>query len=118
MSKLKMYCPSCGSLNLYAGEKPRFCQSCGFSFSYSGEQVENVQEDENSELEDIPNISKLDVDIQRYEAPKETLGQVAGTASPETNRIKSQPNSSPRTSEEILAEFQREAGTRGRDNNG
>jgi hypothetical protein len=120
MSKLKMYCPSCGSLNLYSGEKPRFCQSCGLSFSGSGEESEQSHEeslDEDSEVE-IPDLSGLDVEITKYPNPNETLGQIAGTVSPSKSPKTQRRGSSPKTSKEILAEFQKEAGTRGRNANG
>jgi hypothetical protein len=125
MSKLKMYCSNCGSQSLYSAEKPKFCQSCGSSFSDS--IAKNVQTNEDTQIHEealdedsdvkVPNMSGLDVEITKYESPNETLGQIAGTSSPQsTPRTKGQ-NSSTKTSEEILAEFQREAGTRGRENN-
>jgi hypothetical protein len=120
MSKLKIYCSSCGSVSLYAGEKPSFCQSCGFSFvggqpSEDGESFTKSSEHEAS----IPDISKLDVEITKYEMPNETLGQIAGTLSPEANKSKQTlSRTSKKSEQEILAEFRKEAGPRGRNPDG
>ena len=65
------------------GAKPKFCSSCGQSLNSFATKIEEVKEStaEVEEIEEeeevfIPNISALDVDIQRFEQPKVTLGQI------------------------------------------
>ncbi len=65
------------------GAKPKFCSSCGQSLNSFATKVEEVKEStaEVEEIEDeeeisIPDISALDVEIQRFEQPKVTLGQI------------------------------------------
>ena len=80
---MKSFCPHCGSLINYVGAKPKFCSSCGQSLNSFAAKVEEVKEStaEVEEFEDeeeisIPDISALDVEIQRFEQPKVTLGQI------------------------------------------
>ena len=79
---MKSFCPHCGSLINYVGAKPKFCSSCGQSLNSFATKIEEVKEStaEVEEIEEeevfIPNISALDVDIQRFEQPKITLGQI------------------------------------------
>ena len=80
---MKSFCPHCGSLINYVGAKPKFCSSCGQSLNSFATKVEEVKEStaEVEEIEEeeevsIPNISALDVEIQRFEQPKVTLGQI------------------------------------------
>lgn len=80
---MKSFCPHCGSLINYVGAKPKFCSSCGQSLNSFAAKVEEVKEStaEVEEIEDeeeisIPDISALDVEIQRFEQPKVTLGQI------------------------------------------
>ena len=65
------------------GAKPKFCSSCGQSLNSFAAKVEEVKEStaEVEEIEEeeevsIPDISALDVEIQRFEHPKVTLGQI------------------------------------------
>lgn len=66
---MKLYCSSCGTDNTYTISKPNFCQKCGNSFSQAkasvdarlGEAVEDKQP------ESVPNINKLDFEIEGVE---------------------------------------------------
>ena len=85
---LKLYCQSCGSLNVYTKEKPKFCQNCGKSFGSIGvpsklkAQVQqaqaSLQEDEDFEVHEIPNIDALAVDIDVRGPQTDTVGGIAG----------------------------------------
>ena len=67
-----IYCPSCGFKNSFTSARPNFCSSCGQPFS-SFAKVAPKQPDtsvsdhdldeEGSDIYDVPDVSKLDVDI-------------------------------------------------------
>ena len=86
---MKKYCTSCGSQIVYSvTNKPKFCASCGAkldlgkNYASSKKQEEQVEveqevlgvEEEESTDGYSTKINKLDFDIERFEAPKETLG--------------------------------------------
>ena len=71
-----LYCPECGYKNEYSIHPPKFCGGCGESLSVNSGKVakpklrsstprikqEALAEDE-TDSEFIPNLSKLDIDI-------------------------------------------------------
>ena len=81
---MKSFCPHCGSLINYVGAKPKFCSSCGQSLNSFAATVEEAKESiaeveeikEEEEEPSIPDISALDVEIQRFELPRVTLGEI------------------------------------------
>lgn len=94
---MKSFCPHCGSLVNYVGAKPKFCSSCGGGLDSFAEKtetpVETINEIEAEEIEEIeegyeplPDISALEVEIQRFEIPKQTIGQIL-----EANKDKESP---------------------------
>lgn len=73
-----IYCPSCGFKNLFVATRPKFCSSCGEPFS-AGDVLPRKKEkeavdidEEGSDVFDIPNIAKLEVDIS-YEGMGSTI---------------------------------------------
>lgn len=78
---MKIYCQECGSAMSYVSQKPNFCQGCGQSLG-SVKKPEQTKEVESSvAVEDVenfelPNIDKLDVEIEVYK-PNITIGQLA-----------------------------------------
>ena len=114
-----MYCQNCGKPSSYTSRKPNFCESCGFSFK-TGE-VEKSQATAGLEEDEVSlniNISDLDFEIERFEPPTVTLGEIAGTAS-ETPAKKGKAKKNPKRSkkaaeaakQKTLDDFQKEAGT-------
>ena len=73
---MKTYCPTCGGGTNYAAVKPKFCSLCGEAFSTFDKTpskrvfrpdpknpVATIQEEVEEEEFEIPNIDKLDIDI-------------------------------------------------------
>lgn len=82
---MKVYCQKCGAKIEYSvNAKPKFCHSCGTNLSL-GSDVQNKL-DTQEDLEDegdsttVPRISQLEVDVQSDSLPKQTLGDIVGTA--------------------------------------
>tara|TARA_Y100000004_G_C8928688_1_gene418885 strand:+ start:308 stop:703 length:396 start_codon:yes stop_codon:yes gene_type:complete len=76
-----IFCPECGAKNSYTLKKPNFCQSCGETFAAFGMANASVSkpslaatDGKNSE-DSIPNISKLeyDIDLPKSKVTLETL---------------------------------------------
>jgi hypothetical protein len=90
-----LFCPSCGTKLEYANAKPNFCVKCGVQLntSYASNTaqdqpaiVENVDfgEDETNS-QSIPNINKLQVDLEVDNSKTFTLGSLAGENAPPRN---------------------------------
>ena len=73
---MKVYCPTCGSGTSYAATKPKFCSSCGEAFSALNKTpakrvfktdprnpVATIREEVGEEEFEMPNMDKLDIDI-------------------------------------------------------
>ena len=73
---MKVYCSTCGSGTNYTMTKPKFCSSCGGSFSALAKTppkrvfkanpqnpIATVQEEVEEEEFEMPNIDKLEIDI-------------------------------------------------------
>jgi hypothetical protein len=73
---MKVYCPTCGSGTSYAATKPKFCSSCGEAFSALNKTpakrvfktdprnpVAMIREEVEEEEFEMPNMDKLDIDI-------------------------------------------------------
>jgi hypothetical protein len=137
---MKIYCPHCGSPNSYASKKPNFCQNCGKPFGETKADTsmptpqrspgivaqEDHEADEDYGIEEVPDINGLDVEIESGKIQGIEMGNVVGTVEPrEQNTPKGKkPKKGRRQSKKklqedaakFLKEFQREAGTRGRQN--
>ena len=73
---MKVYCPTCGSGTSYAATKPKFCSSCGEAFSALNKTpakrvfkadprnpIATIREEVEEEEFEMPNMDKLDIDI-------------------------------------------------------
>ena len=73
---MKVYCPTCGSGTSYTATKPKFCSSCGETFSSLSKTpakrvfkadpqnpIATIQEEVEEEEFEMPNMDKLDIDI-------------------------------------------------------
>lgn len=88
---LSTYCQHCGSKNEYSSVKPKFCSSCGqmlagdfneartntktVSKKVNTVKSENYDE-EGSDIYEVPNISKLEYDIEVSSGSTFTLGSI------------------------------------------
>lgn len=119
---MKSFCPHCGAQSIYSGPRPKFCGSCGErldSVSVSHKKAEIEKEEDNSlnvpeaPTEKIPDINKLDVEVDSGASKGFTLGQVFESYSNvEPSNQSSQPLNSPQISkEEFREQFKKEAGT-------
>jgi hypothetical protein len=125
---MNIYCKSCGAPTAYGSKKPKFCSHCGESFSSTvkaskptkrpSPQKKQVIAQETYEDEDvindspqIPNISKLDADIEGGRARGVKLGEIAGTANEEDESYIRPTDGAEVSSEQALKQLQKEAGS-------
>jgi hypothetical protein len=119
---MKTYCQKCGTGIDYAYEKPNFCTKCGFSFSPvksiiaktipprqkiitpSEEETEDVES-----LENIKNMSCLDVEISASPDRKTKFKDIIGTRSDSPTQ-EDQIQVGPVDKKEFLESFRKEAG--------
>jgi hypothetical protein len=95
----RMFCTECGNKMEYSYSKPKFCSSCGSSCSglpakkslKSKEEApieESLSEDETS-IDELPDVSKIDVELENYANNVFTFGSLAGEeVSPPSRRRK------------------------------
>ena len=119
----KKYCSKCGQATEYKSEIPSFCSKCGNSFAGSkgnavpskASELHQPRGDDHDEYEHdnsfSSNITSLAFDVQRFDAPTPTIGQVASLGPQEnSNAGKSEPLP-PVNEEKFLKDFQQEAGS-------
>lgn len=74
-----IYCSSCGAKNTYELKRPNFCNNCGASFTDSSsrkddsikvkeKKIESSLNEEESDSTFVPNISKLEYEVDYTEA--------------------------------------------------
>ena len=127
---MKVYCPTCGSGTDYSLKKPKFCAGCGEAFSALNKTpakrvfktdphnpVATIQEEVEEEEFEMPNIDRLDVEINASKSFKVTsFKDLAGTDL-DGNDDGYVREADPTYSAESLAEdFQRDAGSSSRTN--
>ena len=121
MSKLSIYCGTCGSPNYYISAKPKFCQSCGKPFAHAKgsikalptrEVVCPVEEEDEEHFES--NLNELDIDVQTWENQGTSLGVIMA-ANPDTKlpeRSGQKAKKSKRGDKKrFLSEWEKEAGS-------
>ena len=117
---MKTYCPDCGTKMEYTAKKPKFCIDCGYAFAgVAKQQKANYQKLSEAEAEEeddtpvnLPNIQRLEVEIEVDKPIGFEFGSLIGTAHPpkEEDFPKADPNAQA-GSKEFLADFLKEAGT-------
>lgn len=125
---MKYFCSKCGKTTIYGFELPKFCSSCGQSFATVSKPTNQTNEflkelklkklnepykEECPVEEETPKINfkniKASFKVDVYKPQGETFGSlIERPAPPQGNFNSEQPS---KTSEQILSEFQREAGT-------
>jgi len=126
---MKYFCSKCGKTTAYNLDLPKFCSACGQSFAsmpnksittsiyknelklkenkYPEDDVQNNQVNSNINFKNIKPAFTIDV----YKPHNETFGSLIDNPYKPIENNDIQFNNINRSSEEILAEFQREAGS-------
>jgi hypothetical protein len=130
---MKYFCSKCGKTTQYGFELPKFCAFCGQSFASksSSAPVEDKRNKFLNELKLKKNINSIEIDDESYDTidsnidfkkikpsfkvdvyqPKgESFGSLIDNPSSPIE-INNQNNIQTKTKEEILSEFQKEAGS-------
>lgn len=118
---MKLYCQKCGSGTEYSFDRPKFCASCGGSFGHSSisaqaakqrtvpaPKITRKEEEDDQEVERVPDISKLDFEIDVSQRKGEKIGSLVGTKDPNASEDRSQ--GAGLTREQVLESFKKEAG--------
>jgi hypothetical protein len=128
---MKKYCTSCGSPTEYLLKQPLFCSNCGNSFNLNNTSISKIQpkkiiNKENLEIESeheedmdseevnyVPNISNLDIDLHIPQNKPVKLGSILGTSeNVEPIQLSNVDNPNVKMSKKkILEEFAKEAGS-------
>lgn len=119
---MKTYCQKCGTGIDYAYEKPNFCTKCGFNFSPvkstfaktipPRQKVITPSEEETEDIESLDNIknmSSLDVEISVPTDRKSKFKDIIGTKS-DSPAQDQQIQAGPINKKEFLESFRKEAG--------
>lgn len=119
---MKYFCSKCGKTTQYNLELPKFCSNCGRSFNTKinnnelklKEKTNTIEE--NEEILDDENFNNINFKkikpsfkVNVYKSPNDTFGSLIDNPSKPVNLI-NENNNIQKTKEEILLEFQKEAG--------
>jgi hypothetical protein len=130
---MKYFCSKCGKTTQYGFELPKFCAFCGQSFASksSSAPIEDKRNKFLNELKLKKNINSIEINDESYDAidsnidfkkikpsfkvdvyqPKgESFGSLIDNPSAPIE-VNNQNNIQTKTKEEILSEFQKEAGS-------
>lgn len=123
---MKYFCPKCGKTTVYNLQLPKFCSNCGSHFGVGGKQpsetkpilpVENNREDaevvnDEERLWSSMNFKTITpkFSINVYSHQGESFGSLLDNPS-KPSPVANEAETIKRSSEEILSEFQREAGS-------
>ena len=116
---MKIYCQKCGNGTEYSFDKPKFCSGCGLNFSIASSHIPKIikpakiitqiEDEEEISVEKIPNISKLEFDIDIKSNRGSKLNNLMGTHNGQSSEdVVSRPQVFNRA--ETLESFKREAG--------
>ena len=112
---LKLYCAGCGGLNEYTLHKPKFCQSCGNSLSMTASASKSSLSEEKDPENLTVNISSLEFETVTPPKRGQTIGDLMASAdlnSPPPSPVEDLTPPIPAPSpEEVVKQFQKEAGT-------
>ena len=125
---MNIYCKSCGAPNAYGSKKPKFCNNCGAPLGGEAKASAPVKkqvkpqkqpvpqesydyEDDIDDSPQIPNISRLEADIDTGQMRGVKLGEIAGTASAEEETYIRPQDDNKITSEQALEQLKREGGS-------
>jgi len=128
---MKYFCSKCGKTTEYNFELPKFCSCCGQAFASKPvvkqesktekflnelklkKNVNRYDEDVYDE-EEIPTIDfkkvKASFKLDVYQSKGESFGSLINNPSQKIDFVQENPNNEKKTKEQILKEFQKEAG--------
>jgi hypothetical protein len=116
---MKIYCQKCGSGTEYSFNKPKFCSACASSFSIvatvapkvikNTPKITQVDEEEEISTERVPDISKLDFEIDVKPNKGSKMQNLMGTYNGESESS-SGSQAQGFNKQEALESFKREAG--------
>jgi hypothetical protein len=128
---MKYFCSKCGKTTLYNFDLPKFCSFCGQSFASKtvttqGSKTErflnelklkknvNNYEEESYGENEIPNIDfkkvKASFKLDLYQPKGESFGSIIDNPSQQVEVVQENIPGKKKTKEQILKEFQKEAG--------
>lgn len=130
---LKIYCAECGGPTSYSINKPKFCSHCGNPFEklvvnkvqlqkqtiskirpVQKEHLDLEDDDEESDIDYVPEISKIDCEIIHDQSKSEKIGNILGTSDP-SSRTKGPKQKGKKITKaerkKFLEDFAREAGS-------
>lgn len=128
---MKYFCSKCGKTTEYNFELPKFCSCCGQAFASKpvvkqGSKTEkflnelklkknvNRYDEEVYDEEEIPSIDfkkvKASFKLDLYQSKGESFGSLIDNPSQKIDFVQDNPNNEKKTKEQILKEFQKEAG--------
>ena len=128
---MKYFCSKCGKTTEYNFELPKFCSCCGQAFASKPvvkqesktekflnelklkKNINRYDEEAYGE-EEIPTIDfkkvKASFKLDLYQSKGESFGSLIDNPSQKIDFVQENPNNEKKTKEQILKEFQKEAG--------
>jgi len=131
---MKRYCISCGGPTEYSIKKPIFCSNCGASFEQNTEKViekvqikkpiiakkiyieepeldNDINYDDDQDVNEVPNISKLQVETQSDQVVRGVkLKDLMGTSGSENSKKERRKEKAKKVSKkQVLEDFAKEA---------
>jgi hypothetical protein len=128
---MKYFCSKCGKTTEYNFELPKFCSCCGQAFASKPvvkqesktekflnelklKKNVNRYDEETYDEEEIPTIDfkkvKASFKLDLYQSKGESFGSLIDNPSQKIDFVQDNPNNEKKTKEQILKEFQKEAG--------
>ena len=128
---MKYFCSKCGKTTEYNFELPKFCSCCGQAFASKSvvkqesktekflnelklKKNVNRYDEEVYDEEEIPTIDfkkvKASFKLDVYQSKGESFGSLIDNPSQKIDFVQENPNNVKKTKEQILKEFQKEAG--------
>ncbi len=128
---MKYFCSKCGKTTEYNFELPKFCSCCGQAFASKPvvkqesktekflnelklKKNVNRYDEEVYDEEEIPTIDfkkvKASFKLDLYQSKGESLGSLIDNPSQKIDFVQDNPKNEKKTKEQILKEFQKEAG--------
>jgi hypothetical protein len=122
---MKKYCASCGKPSVFSvSDKPKFCAGCGSKFDFGQNLTSSVAKKEETEEEaygfeeegesqehSLPNMTKLDIDLEYVEGHTETLGSMIDNPIPNSSSDQPKRTTGKVSRKKFLEDFKKEAGS-------
>jgi hypothetical protein len=131
---MKYFCSKCGKTTQYNFELPKFCAFCGQCFANKPASLEtdtkrskflnelklkkNINDNYDNDLEEVAGTQEQNINFKSikakyqlnvYNNKGESFGSLIDNPSAPTEKMGNENNNNQRTSEQILADFKKEA---------